>query len=127
MSSLQIFLFEEEVAAEHLARMAGALRQDLLQLEVDDVTTVSRADPPDGARGVVAEVGALLVALGPSATLLREVVGAVMDWRQRSRSRPTIRLELDGDVLEISEASADHLEAAVRVFVNRHSAREAAS
>ncbi|MEV7612628.1 hypothetical protein [Streptomyces sp. NPDC089799] len=126
MSSLQISIAEEGAEAERLEGLAGVLRQDLLQLEVDDVTTLRGGVPPPGARGVVSEAGTLLVSLGTSVTALKDVLSAVVDWWRRSRSHPTIRLELDGDVLEISEASTTQLERSFDLFVSRHAPREAA-
>ncbi|MEW2416373.1 hypothetical protein AB0953_21975 [Streptomyces sp. NPDC046866] len=127
MNSLQIFVSEDGAEAEHLERLAGLLRHDLLQLEVDEVTTVRRGDDPAGARGVAFEAGALLVDLGSSVAILKEVLHAVVDWWRRSRSRPTIRLEMDGDVLEISEASTDQVNQSIEIFGNRHSTHGAAS
>ncbi|WP_093912224.1 hypothetical protein [Streptomyces sp. cf386] len=127
MNSLQIFLCEEGAEAERLEGLAGVLRQDLLQLEVDEVTVVSRGDPPAGARGVVVEAGALLVSLGTSVTALRDVLSLVTDWWRRSQSHPTIRLEMDGDVLVISDASLAQLDRSFELFVNRHSPHEATS
>ncbi|MGW0579333.1 hypothetical protein ACWD25_25980 [Streptomyces sp. NPDC002920] len=126
MDSLQIFLCEEGAEEERLERLAGVLRKDLLHLEVDDVTAVSRGDAPTGARGVVIEAGALLVSLGSSVTALRDVLSVVNAWWRRSQSRPTIRLEMAGDVLEISDASSEQLDRSFELFFNRHSPYEAA-
>ncbi|MFF4366484.1 hypothetical protein [Streptomyces sp. NPDC001594] len=121
MSSLRIFLSEEGAEAERLDVLAGRLREDLLQLEVDGVTSVPGGDVPEGARGFGTEAGALLVGLGPSFTIFREVLNAVMDWWKRSPSRPTIRLVMDDDVLEISQASPTQVDRSFELFVNRHS------
>lgn len=125
MDSLQIFLCEEGAEEERLERLAGVLREDLLHLEVDEVTAVSRGDPPAGARGVVVEAGALLVSLGSSVTALRDVLSVVKDWWRRSQNRPTIRLEIAGDVLEISDASSEQLDRSFELFFSRHSPHEA--
>ena len=123
---LQIFLSEEGVEADRLDGLAGYLRQELLQLDVEEVTTIPSADPPAGARGFeAAEAGALLVSMGPSITVLRQVLTTVWDWWRRSRSRPTIRLEMDGDVLEFSEASPAQLDKSFELFISRHSRNEA--
>jgi hypothetical protein len=126
---LQIFLSEEGAEADRLDGLAGYLRQELLQLDVDEVTTVPSGELPAGARGFesAGEAGALLVSMGPSITLLRAVLSTVLDWRRRGRTRPTIRLELDGDVLEISEASRAQLDQSFELFISRHSTREAGS
>ncbi|GAB2503592.1 effector-associated constant component EACC1 [Nocardiopsis aegyptia] len=121
-TSLQILLTEEEASAEQIEELSGRLRRELLQLDVDDVTPVRSAGAPLGARGWdMAQVGALLVIMNQSVTALGAVVGAVRRWRDRCRERPTIRLEIDGDVLEISETSPELTARAFELFVDRHS------
>ncbi|MDN3295076.1 hypothetical protein QWM81_13635 [Streptomyces ficellus] len=125
--SLQIHLSDEEADPDRLHEMTEYLRQDLLQLDVDDVTPLSSGDVPPDARAMgVVEIGALLVSLGQSATVLRQVVVTVHNWWSRCReSRPSMRLTMDGDVLEISEATPDQVANAFELFITRHSAVEA--
>jgi hypothetical protein len=66
-------------------------------------------------------VAELLVTLGRSAEGLRAVVLAVRRWLSRSDGvRRTVRLEIGGDVLELSEASLTDQQRLVDVFVERH-------
>jgi len=99
------------------------LRADLLQLDVDDVTALPGVEPPPGSRAFGSvEVSGLLVMLGQSADALSSVVAAVTAWAGRGgRTRRTIRLELDGDALELSRASAADQERLISLFVSRHS------
>ncbi|MFC4505316.1 MULTISPECIES: hypothetical protein [Streptomyces] len=123
-NTLRILLTEEGAEAEDIAELTGFLRAELLQLDVDDVTSVpAREELPPGARAVdVASIGALLVSLSGSATALTQVVNAIRDWRGRCRgSRPTLRLTIDDDVLEISEATTEQVSEAFDLFVSRHS------
>ena len=102
--------------------LTGYLRGELLQLDVEDVTAIGGGEAPPGSRAFdVAAVGALLVSLGQSAEGLRSVVSAIRDWLQRgTKARRTVRLELDGDVLELSQASAADQERLIELFVSRH-------
>jgi hypothetical protein len=90
------------------------------------VTAPQAGDAPAGARVVgVAAVGALLVALGQSADGLRSVVLAIGDWLRRGeKAGRTVRLELDGDTLELSRASTAEQERLIELFVSRHAAGE---
>ncbi|REK86518.1 hypothetical protein DY245_32205 [Streptomyces inhibens] len=108
-SRLKILLSEEGAEAERVAKLTGYLRDELLHLDVDDVTAVPGTEVPPGARAVdVAQVGALLVTLGSSTTALRQVASAIREWWSRCRdSRPSVRLAMDDDVLEISEATPE--------------------
>jgi hypothetical protein len=61
--------------------------------------------------------------LGNSAQALGRVIGVVRDWLARSPGRVrTVRLEVGGDVLELSQASASEQQRLIDLFVSRHSA-----
>ncbi|MFG2126982.1 hypothetical protein ACGFNV_04145 [Streptomyces sp. NPDC048751] len=124
---LLVLLSEEEAEPERVAELTGYLREELLELDVDDVTAVPGEEVPPGARAVdITQIGALMVALGSSATALNQVVTVVRSWLGRFHdSRPSLRLELDGDVIEVSEATDDQVREAFGMFVRRHSTAEA--
>jgi hypothetical protein len=113
---------EEGADTERLAALAGYLRAELLQLPLDNVVTVSSAELPPLAKGTGSTaVSALLVALGQSAEGLRALVSAVGEWLRRGQGTGrTVRLELDGDTLELSQASKADQERLVELFVSRH-------
>lgn len=121
---LRLQFSEEGADAERLAVLTGYLRAELLRLDVEDVTTLQAGEAPPGARAVgVAAAGALLVSLDQSAEALRSVVSAIRDWLRRGGgTRRTVRLELDGDALELSQASAADQERLIELFISRHAA-----
>ncbi|MEU5634670.1 hypothetical protein ACIA8I_35235 [Streptomyces rishiriensis] len=121
--TLQILVAEDGADVEDIAELTGYLREELLRLDVDDVTSVPGEEPPPGARVVeVAAIGALLVTLGSTVTGLRQVLDAIREWRGRCReSRPSLHLSLDDDVLEISEATDEQVARAFDMFLQRHS------
>jgi hypothetical protein len=124
---LRLQLSEEGADAERLAMLTGYLRAELLQVDVQDVYALpAPGEPPPGTRAFgVDTVGALLIALGQSAEGLRSVVSAVRDWLRRGDGpRRTVRLELGGDALELSQASAADQERLIELFVRRHTAGE---
>ena len=126
---LRLHLSEEGADAARLAALTGYLRSELLRLDVEDVRSLPAGEPPPGTRAFgVATVGALMVALGQSAECLRSVVSAIRDWLGRGEGKDrTIRLELDGDVLELSQANAADQEQLIELFVRRHTTGSAAS
>jgi hypothetical protein len=126
---LRLHLSEEGADAARLAALTGYLRSELLRLDVEDVRALPAGEPPPGTRAFgVATVGALMVALGQSAEALRSVVSAIGDWLGRGAGKDrTIRLELDGDVLELSQANAADQEQLIELFVRRHTTGSAAS
>jgi hypothetical protein len=123
---LRLEISEKGADAERLAGLTGYLRAELLQLDVEDVAAPQAGEPPPGARVVsVAAVGALLIGLGQSAEGLRSVVSAIRDWLRRGEGTSrTVRLELDGDALELSQASAADQERLIGLFVSRHAMGE---
>lgn len=120
---LRLRISEDDADSARLAELTRYLRADLLQLDVDDVTALPGVAPPPGSRASgSAEISGLLVMLGQSADALRSVVAAVTVWAGRGGgTRRTVRLELDGDALELSQASAADQERLISLFVSRHS------
>ena len=123
---LRLQMSEDGADAQRLAVLTGYLRAELLQLDVEDVTALPAGEPPPGARVFgVATVGALVVALGQSAEGLRSVVSVIGDWLRRGDgTRRTVRLELEGDALELSQASAADQERLISLFISRHTGGE---
>jgi hypothetical protein len=110
---------------EELARLTAQLRDDLLQLDVENVELVRGGNAPPGSK--VADpitIGAVVITLAP--TLIQSVVGLVQTWlAQRShRERPvsSIKLTLGLDSLELTSASPEQLEQFTRAFIARHPA-----
>jgi hypothetical protein len=123
MEDLRLYLGEDGADPERLDRLTGQVRDQIRQLDVDDVARLKADEaPPDDARAIDVETaGALLVMLGNSASSLKEVVGVIRGWLGRGEgTRRTVRLELGGDVLELSEASATDQKRLIDLFVSRH-------
>lgn len=98
------------------------LRSELLGLDVDAVDMVSAGEPPPGTRAVdLAALGALAVTLGQS-HLLRSVIGAVRSWLSRTQNR-SIKLELDGDVLELTAVSSKEQRRLTDEWLSRHTSQ----
>ncbi|WP_414942093.1 hypothetical protein [Amycolatopsis sp. cmx-11-51] len=123
-SAVRVQLGEDGADAERVDQLAGYLRSELIDRGVAEVKALPAGPAPLGSRAFdVATVGGLLVTLGQSAEGLRSVVTAVREWLSRGgRVKRTVRLEIDGDVLELSEASLTDQDKLVDLFVSRHSA-----
>jgi len=96
--------------------LARALRDELLQLDVEAVDR-PQAAAPEGARGVGLELGTLLVTLGQSALGL--VASTAARWVARRGGR-SVTLELDGDRIELSGVSEEDQKRLIETFVARH-------
>jgi hypothetical protein len=123
---VRLQLSEDGADAERLDALAGYLRRELLQLDVEDVSRAQAGDVPPGARAIdVVALGALVVTLGRTATGLKEVVAAVRRWLSGGdKVRRTVKIEIAGDTLELSEVSAAEQDRLVDLFVRRHAGDE---
>jgi hypothetical protein len=120
---LRLLLEEDGADAERVDVLTGHLRRELAQLDVERVRPLPAGEAPPGTRALDAAVlGGLLVTLGQSGTGLAAVITAIRGWLARTPGPArTVRLELGGDVLELSQASADQQDRLIELFVDRHS------
>jgi hypothetical protein len=107
---------------EQVAEATLQLRRELLDLDVEAVELPSAGEPPPGTRAVeLAAVGALLVTLAQS-QLLGSVVAAIRSWLAGQPQR-SIKLELDGDVLELTGVSSKDQQRLAEEWLRRHGGR----
>ena len=108
---------DADAGADVQDELTRALREELLDLDVDAVERPAGA-VPDGARGVDAvALGTLLVTLGQGA--LGIVASAIGRWVTRRGGR-SVTLELDGDRIELSGVSDEDQRRLIETFVARH-------
>lgn len=105
--------------AEEVAAATALLRHELLTLDVDAVGVPRGGEPPPGARAVeLAAIGALVVTVAGS-PLLASVVAAIRSWLAGSQRR-SIKLELAGDVLELTGVSSKEQRRLTDEWLRRH-------
>jgi len=109
---------EPDADEAELELAAAQLRQELLELDVDAVERPSGGSAPPGARGVeVGVLGTLLVAAGKGA--IGAVLHTIQAWVARRSSR-TVKITLDGDSIELTNASEDEQRRLIESFLARH-------
>ena len=125
---LRVQLTEDGAGAERLDTLTSFLREELLRLDVDDVTRIPAGEPPFGSRGLGAvAVGGLLVGLGTAANGLSAVISAIESWLGRGTGvHRRVRLEIAGDVLELSDATKADQDRLIGLFVSKQASREEA-
>jgi hypothetical protein len=105
---------------EELAELTARLRRQLLDLDVAGVDRPQTGDAPIGAKGVDAiALGTLVVTLARSPGALTALAKAVQRWVASQHNR-TVRLELDGDTIELTGVSSRDQEGLVELWINRH-------
>jgi hypothetical protein len=106
--------------AAELERLVLDLRSELLELDSEQVELAAAGAPPEGARAAEAiVVGALLVRLARTSDSLSAVVRTVRGWLGPREDR-RVRIELDGDVIELSGASDEERDRLVDAWIARH-------
>lgn len=106
--------------ALEVERLTLALRRELAQLDVGRVEIERTARLPPGAKAVEpAAVEGLVVTITQGAALM-SIVGALRAWLSRDIGRRA-KVELAGDVLELSGISADEHRRLIDQWIERHS------
>ena len=108
--------------AEELAELAGRLRAELLDLDVDDVRPPASGEPPRESKGGGwLAAGELVVQLVASAQALMSVIAGVRSWLGRNSAR-SVKLTIGGDALEVSGVSSAGRDRLIDLWVARHAA-----
>ena len=107
---------------EEVAEATLQLRRELLELDVEAVDLARAGEPPPGTRAVdFIALGTLVVTVANSG-LLNAVVAAVRSWVGGHPQR-SIKLQLGGDVLELSGVSSEEQRRLADAWIRRHSSR----
>jgi hypothetical protein len=106
--------------AEELAQLAGRLRAELLDLDVDDVQQpVLGEAPAESKGGGWLAAGELVVHLVTSAETLLSIISGVRSWLRRNSAR-SVKLTIGGDALEVSGVSSAEQDRLIDLWVTRH-------
>jgi Effector Associated Constant Component 1 len=109
---------ESDAEAAELQDATSQLRRELLELDVEAVEAPAGKPAPPGTRGIeAAELGTLLVAAGRAA--IGPIMLAIQSWVARRASR-SVKLEIDGDSIELTNASAEDQRQLLQSFLARH-------
>jgi hypothetical protein len=108
--------------AEEVAEATAQLRRELLALDVEAVEQPRAGTAPPGTRAVeLAALGALVVSVAKS-QLVSVVIAAVRPWLAGQPQR-SIKLELGGDVLELTGLSSKDQQRLADEWLRRHTSR----
>jgi hypothetical protein len=111
---------EPDADAAELDDATRTLRRELLELDVETVERPSGGPAPAGTRAVdAALLGTLLVTAADE--LVGAVIQRVLGWLGRRASR-SVKLEIDGDSIELTNPSAEEERKLVATFLARHGA-----
>lgn len=99
------------------------LREWLLPLGIESAGFAAAGQAPAGTRSAGMFVaGALTVMLARSSELFAKLIDVVQSWLSSSGAR-SVKLELDGDVLEVTGITRDDQRELIRAWIYRHTDR----
>ncbi|GAA1575502.1 hypothetical protein GCM10009789_31140 [Kribbella sancticallisti] len=125
-SEVRLGVVEEGSDEARLEELALALRQELLALDVRSVEPYREGEAPPGTRGGLAAIaGVLSISLAPGLQVVGAVVAVVRDWLRRSGGGRTVKLAIDGDVIELTGASDEMQQQLVDAWIRKHAGTEA--
>jgi hypothetical protein len=105
---------------EDAERLGRQLRDELRDLDVDDVTTVEGGPPPPGSKGAAALLTEWLVTLSGGGGVFVSVIGTIKAWLGGRAGAHKVTVTIDGDTLELSSATPEERAQLVESFVRRH-------
>jgi hypothetical protein len=121
-TQLRLQVDDEDADPEELADLTARLRDELLDLDVEAVERPRAGSPPPGTRAVeLVAVGTLLASFAKP-ELLTGIVAAVRSWLGGSGQR-TVKLEMNGDLLELTGVSSKEQRRLTDEWLRRHAAR----
>jgi hypothetical protein len=110
-----------EVGTEEAELAVRRLRDELSELDVEEVKIPDGATAPSGAKGSGSLLSELIVTLSGAGGALPALISAAAGWVARDRSRRVV-IEIDGDKLELVSASATEQRELVDAWLARRSA-----
>jgi len=101
-------------------RLGRQLRDELRDLDVDDVEPVAGGAPPPGAKsGALTSLTEWLVTLAGGG-VLAPVIGTITAWLTRGAGDHKVAVTIDGDTLELGRATDTERAEIIDAFVRRH-------
>lgn len=108
-----------EADDEELDRLTRQLCQEILDLDVEDVSLVETGEAPIGSKGAPIALGAMLVTVLTSGTVFPHLFDLLKSWLTRHGLR-SVTLEIDGDKLEVKGISAQEQQQLIDAWMSRH-------
>lgn len=114
---------EPDADREELVALGVRLREWLLPLGIESAGFESVGEAPSGTRSAGTFVaGVLTVVLARSSELFVKLIDVVQLWLSSSGAR-SVKLELDGEVLEVTGITREDQRELIRVWIDRHTDR----
>ena len=105
---------------EDRERLGRQLRNELRDLDVDQVASVDAGPAPPGSKGAGMALSEWLVTLSGGGGVFVTVIGTIKAWLGNRAGAHKVTVTIDGDTLELSNATDAERAELVETFVRRH-------
>jgi hypothetical protein len=116
---LRLQVGDEDADPEELADLTARLRSELLDLDMEAVELLRAGQPPPGTRAADLLAVGTLIASFARPELLAAIVAAVRSWLGGAGGR-SVKLEVDGDALELTGVSSKEQRRLTDEWLRRH-------
>jgi hypothetical protein len=116
MRQLALHVEARQSDPHHAAELTWDLREELERSQAESIEHAA-GTAPDGAKGSAHEWAQLLVTFSGG---LPGLIALVRGWADRNDRDAAVTLELDGDRIELSDASPEERKALLDAFLARH-------
>jgi hypothetical protein len=120
-TEIVLHVSEQDADPLRLDDLSRALRSELREVDATRAVVPLETGPaPDGTRsGLAAAAGALLVTVQPQLAAVAKIVSLARAWLVRGGGEKRIRLEVDGDVIELTGATSEQQERLIDEWIAR--------
>ena len=116
-----------EIEPNELEFLTQQLRKELMDLDVAYVDHISSSNSVEKAKaGPVFQWGELLIALAASGGVLHVLIDFLREWSLR-QNKTVIKLELDGDKIEVAGNPSNEQQRLIDTWLKRHSKKLSAN
>lgn len=116
-------VLEPEAGADaaEVERLGRRLHDELRAADLWEVQPVPGPPAPPGARAVdAATLTQLLITLSAGGGVFVTVLATVRDWLGRQGGGHTVKISIDGDTLELTNATAADSARLIQMFADKH-------
>lgn len=111
---------DSSLDSEGLQNLTLQLREEILELDVEDAKLGRLATAPDGSKVVEPfSLGTIVVTLLAAGGVITTLINAIQSWLTR-HDRRSITLEIDGDKLQITGISSEEQQRLTNLWLQRH-------
>ncbi|WP_405856929.1 hypothetical protein OG407_09720 [Streptomyces sp. NBC_01515] len=113
---------DDAADAEESERLTRRLVAELRNLDLYTLQVLSDGAPPENSKGDLVTADAVALALSAPGGVLTSLVGLLQDWLGRQSARHRVSVTINGDTIELEQATPEERRQLIDAFVRRNGA-----